>query len=218
MERVEITEIKKNVDRLAALTRKASEIKAETEGLKAWFEKRAQEELKDTKAKTVEYWGTSGAKVIVGNSETVKPVSMKMVKELLGGVYPDFVKEETSYKMTEPCKRLMAMAFLGNYTEGSLDETIRAITQDEKTQHTLKKKLKGKYGKDTQTLIQVAGLTEQEASDWAYLTSEVIGWEWMVQILDAAGWQGTPQEAVDLIRAAVMVDEGIKVTVEMEKA
>ncbi len=211
-------ECKEKVDRLAELTRQAAKVKAEAEGLKAEFEKQAQEDLKDTKSKTVEYWGSAGAKVVVGNADTVKPVSMQMVKKLLGSVYPDFVKEETSYKMTEPCKRLMAMMFLGNYTEGTLDETIRAITQDGKTQRTLKKKLKGKYGKDTQTLIQVAGLKEQEASDWAYLTQEIIGWEWMVQVLAAAGWQGTPQEAVELVRAAVIVDEGVKVTVEMEKA
>lgn len=211
-------ECKEKVDRLAELTRQAAQIKVETEALKGEFEKQALEDLKDTKSKTVEYWGTAGAKIVVGNAETVKPVSMKMVKELLGNLYPDFVKEDISYKMTEPCKRLMAMMFLGNYTEGTLDQTIRAITQDEKTQRTLKKKLKGKYGKDTQTLMQVAGLSEQEASDWAYLTSEIIGWEWMVQILAASGWQGTPQEAVELVRAAVIVDEGVKVTVEMEQA
>ncbi|MFR8426926.1 MAG: hypothetical protein ACLVCH_04275 [Roseburia inulinivorans] len=49
------------------------------------------------------------------------------------------MKEDTSYKMTDPCKRLFAMIFLGNYTEGSLDETIKAITADEKIQRTLKK-------------------------------------------------------------------------------
>lgn len=213
-----MTECKEKVDRLAELTRQAAKVKAEAEELKAEFEKQAQEDLKDTKRKTVEYWGSAGTKVVVGNADTVKPVSMQMVKRLLGSVYQDFVKEETSYKMTEPCKRLMAMMFLGNYTEGTLDETILAITQDEKTQRTLKKKLKGRYGKDTQTLIQVAGLKEQEASDWAYLTQEILGWEWMVQVLAAAGWQGTPQEAVELVRAAVIVDEGVKVTVEMEKA
>ena len=30
-------------------------------------------------------------------------------------------------------------------------------------------------------------------------------------------WKGTPQEAIEIIRAAVIVDEGIKVTVEAEK-
>ncbi len=210
--------IKEKVDRLAALTKAAAAVKSEMEMLKADFEKQALEDLKDTKNKTIEYWGTAGAKVTVGNAEPVKPVSMKMVKQVLGEVYPDFVKEETSYKMTEPCKRLMALMFLGNYTEGSLDETIRAITADAKTQQVLKKKLKGKYEKDTKTLMQVAGLDEQEASDWAYLTAEIIGWEWMVQILHAGGWQGTPQEAVDLVRTAVVVDEVLKVTVELEEA
>ena len=55
---------------------------------------------------------------------------------------------------------------LGNFTEGSLDATISAITKDEKIQRTLKKKLKGKYEKDTETLMKLVGLSEQEASDW----------------------------------------------------
>ena len=163
-------------------------------------------------------WGSNNSKVVVGNSETVKPVSMTMVKKLLGDVFKDFVKEDTTYKMTEPCKRLFSMMFLGNYTEGSLDETIKAITDDEKIQRALKKKLKGKYEKDTETLMKMVGLSEQEASDWAYITAEIINWEWMLQVLKSAEWKGTPQEAVQIIKAAIIVDEGIKVTVEAEKA
>ena len=34
--------------------------------------------------------------------------------------------------------------------------------------------------------MKLVGLSEQEASDWAYLASEVINWEWMLQILKAA--------------------------------
>lgn len=210
------TEVKEKADKLAELTQKYAQIKAEIDELKAWFEKKATDDLKDTKKKTVDYWGTGNAKVVVGNSATVKPVSMAMVKKLLGDVFVDFVKEDITYKMTEPCKRLFSMMFLGEYTEGSLDETIKAISDDEKIQRTLKKKLKGKYEKDTETLINLAGLSGQEASDWAYLASETINWEWMLQVLKAAEWEGTPQEAVEIIRAAVIVDEGIKVTVETE--
>ena len=210
-------EIREKVDRLAQLVKKQAEIRSEAEELKAWFENRAVDDLKDTKKKTMEYWGSHVAKVAVGNSETVKPVSMVMVKKLLGEVFPDLVKEETVYKMTEPCKRLFAMMYMGEYTEGSLDETIRAITKDEKLQRTLRKKLKGKYEKDTETLMKLAGLDAADAADWAYLTAEVINWEWMLQILKAADWKGTPQEAVDIIRSAVIVDEGLKVTVEREK-
>ena len=213
----DMAEIKAKADRLVKLTNQQSVIKAEIDEIKAWFEKLATDDLKDTKKKTIDYWGSSNSKVVVGNSETVKPVSMTMVKKLLGDIFPDFVKEETTYIMTEPCKRLFTMMFLGNYTEGSLDETIRAITTDEKIQRTLKKKLKGKYEKDTENLVKLVGLSESEASDWAYLTAEIINWEWMLQILKSAEWKGTPQEAVEIIRAAIIVDEGIKVTVEAEK-
>lgn len=210
-------ERKARADRLVELTEQQAAVKAEIDEIKAWFEKLAADDLRDTKKKTAEYWGSSNSRVVVGNSETVKPISMAMVKRLLGSAYGDFVKEDTSYKMTEPCKRLFSMMFLGNYTEGSLDETIRAITGDEKIQRVLRKKLKGKYEKDTETLMKMAGLQEREASDWAYLTAEILNWEWLIQVLKCAEWQGTPQEAIDIIRAAVIVDEGMKVTVETEK-
>lgn len=214
----DMAEIKAKADRLVKLTNQQSVIKAEIDEIKAWFEKLATDDLKDTKKKTIDYWGSNNSKVVVGNSETVKPVSMTMVKKLLGDVFKDFVKEDTTYKMTEPCKSLFSMMFLGNYTEGSLDETIKAITDDEKIQRALKKKLKGKYEKDTETLMKMVGLSEQEASDWAYITAEIINWEWMLQVLKSAEWKGTPQEAVQIIKAAIIVDEGIKVTVEAEKA
>lgn len=57
-----------------------------------------------------------------------------MVKKVLGEVAGDFVKSETVDKMTEPCKRLLAMVCQGNFTMGSLEETIRAITSDAKIQ------------------------------------------------------------------------------------
>lgn len=213
----DVAEVKRKVDRLVELTREQQCIKQEMDELKAFFENQATDDLKDTKKKTIEYWGSHNTKIVVSNSGTVKPVSMTMVKKFMGDVFGDFVKEETTYKMTEPCKRLFTMMFLGNFTEGSLEETIKAITTDEKIQKTLKKKLKGKYEKDTKTLMELAGLSEQEASDWAYLTAEIINWEWMMQVLKAAEWQGTPKEAVEIIKAAIIVDEGMKVTVETEE-
>ena len=122
----DVMEIKAKADRLVELTSQQSVIKAEIDEIKAWFEKLATDDLRDTKKKTIDYWGSNNSKVVVGNSETVKPVSMTMVKKLLGDVFGDFVKEDTTYKMTDPCKRLFTMMFMGNYTEGSLDETIKA--------------------------------------------------------------------------------------------
>ena len=78
-------EIKAKADRLVELTAQKERVQAEMEEIKAWFENLAVNDLKDTKKKTVEYWGSSNARVVVGNSETVKPVSMAMVKRLLNG-------------------------------------------------------------------------------------------------------------------------------------
>ncbi|MCM1212930.1 MAG: hypothetical protein NC331_16710 [Lachnospiraceae bacterium] len=214
---VERTEIKSRADRLVELTAEKERIQAEMDAIKAWFENLATDDLRDTKKKTVEYWGSSNSRVVVSNSETVKPVSMEMVRKLLNTVYRDFVTEKTGYSLLAPAKRLFSIAYLGKYTEGTLEETIRAITGDEKLRATLRKKLKGRYEKDTESLMRLAGLPEQEASDWAYLVSEVVNWEWMLQVLKSAGWGGTPQEAIDIINAAVVVDEGIKVTVEAEE-
>ena len=60
-----VTEIKAKADRLAKLTTQQDKIKGEIETLKAWFEMTAQEDLKDTKRKTIEYWGTGNTKVVV---------------------------------------------------------------------------------------------------------------------------------------------------------
>lgn len=213
----EIAEIKSKADRLVELTAEKDRIQEEMDVIKAWFENLATDDLKDTKKKTMEYWGSNNSKIVVGSSETVKPISMEMVRKLLNTVYKDFVTEKTSYSLLAPAKRLFSIAYLGKYTEGTLEETIRAITEDEKLRRTLRKKLKGKYEKDTENLMKLVGFTEQEASDWAYLVSEVVNWEWMLQVLKSAGWGGTPQEAIDIINAAVIVDEGIKVTVGAEE-
>lgn len=113
--------IKAKADRLVELTSEQSKIKSEIDEIKAWFENLATNDLKDTKKKTIDYWGSDNSKVVVGNSETVKPISMTMVKKLLGDVFKDFVTEDVNYTLKAPCKRLFSIAFLGKYTQGTLD-------------------------------------------------------------------------------------------------
>lgn len=207
-------EIARNADELARLSMTAALTKSRIDVLKGWFETLAMEDLKDKKEKTAEYWGNGSIRITVANSNTVKPASMTMLKTLFGDVFGDFAKEEVSYKLTEPCKRLLAAVSLGDYTEGDLERTIPSISTDPKVQNVLRKKLKGRYQKDRETLRKNAGLSLQEASDWAYLIEEVLNWERLIQVLKASGWSKSPQEAVDLIRTSVIVEEGIKVTVE----
>lgn len=211
------SKIKTNVDRYAELTLQQTIIKNELDELKGFFETLATDALKDTKLKTAYYWGSNNSKISVSNSASVKIVSNEMLRQLFGKIHTDFVTEKVTYDLTAPCKRLLGMAFLGNYTEGNIDEVIEQISADAKIQKTLKKKLKGNYEKDKAVLMSLAGIAEDEASDWAYFAQEVINWELITQILVAANWDGTPQSAIDHIRASVMVDEGIKVTFEGEQ-
>jgi len=206
------------VDEYATLTAQQEKIKERLGWLRGYFEKQAAKDLKDTKLKTAEYWGNANTQVIVTNSETVKPVSLIMVRELLGKIAPDFVKQEIDWKMTDPCKRLLGMVCQGNYTEGSLEDTIASITDDPKIATTLKKRLKGNFDRDKKVLMQVAGLNEDAASDWAYLAAEVLNWEWLTQILRAAEWKGSTEAAIAIIKAAIKVEEGSKVTLNAEKA
>ncbi len=210
-------QVRQYVDEYAALSLEAERIKGRMDWLKGYFETLATADLKDTKLLTAAYWGSQNSRVTVTNASTVKPVSLTMVKKLLGEISGDFIKTEITDTMTAPCKKLLAMAAQGNYTEGSLESVIGQISADPKIQATLRKKLKGRWDKDKAMLMKVAGLPEQEASDWAYLAAEVINWEWLTQVLKAASWEGSPQEAIDIIRAAVIVEESIKVGIEAEK-
>ncbi|MDR1629882.1 MAG: hypothetical protein LBS36_06690 [Oscillospiraceae bacterium] len=207
--------LKLKVAELARLSKTIEDTKERIDQLKAYFEALATEQLNDTKLKSVDFWGHS-SRVIVTESETVKPVSVNILRRVFGELSKEFIKEEVTYKLSDPCKRLLAAVFCGNYTEGSVEELIASITDDEKLQATLKKKLRGRYEKDKATMIALTGCSEQEASDNAYLATEVLNWGWLLQILQAAEWQGSTQEAIDLIRAAVIVDTGLKVTVESE--
>ena len=202
------------VDEYAVLTQHMARLKGRAEELKAYFERLAVADLKDTKLKTMEYMGSKGGRVTVSVTETPKLGSGNMLRGLLGDVAEDYIKTETVDKPKEDCKRLIVMACQGSYIEGSLDQTIRAITDDDQVASVLHKRLKGQYKRDMATLINVAGLDAQRASEEAYLTAEIINYEWMTQVLRSAGWMGSVQQAVDIIKAAARVEEGIKVSVE----
>ena len=125
-------QVKKYVDEYAALSLEAERIKGRMDWLKGYFETLATDALKDTKLLSISYWGTRNSRVSVTNTAAVKPISLTMVKKVLGDVAGDFVKTETTDKMTEPCKRLLAMICQGSFAAGSLEETIQAITSEPK--------------------------------------------------------------------------------------
>lgn len=211
--------IKAKVDEYAKWDRLATECKTEIEKLKGFFQKLGTEELQDKKNKQTEYWGTNNAKVIVTCSESVKVVSHTFLLQTLGDILKDFAKEEPTYKYSDPFKRILTAIFQGTFVEQPLDEVIAQVTSDEKTRKVLKKKLKGNWEKDVATLKHLAGLSQKDAEHYAYFIQEAANYAKIVQLLEAAGHKkGTPSFdiALQAIKNAVIVEEGIKVGVQTE--
>ncbi len=215
--------IKLRVDEFVKWTSLMDEAKKEIEKLKAEFQKKALELMKNKKVKQVEFWGTGNSRVAVTTTETLKLVSYNLLSKIIGEtLIKDFVREEMQYRLSEPFKRILAAAFQGNYVEQSLNGVINQITADEKTKKALKKKLKGNWEKDVESLKIIAGLGKNEAEHYAYFIQEAVNYEKIVYLLEAAGHARSNdgddgfKSAMENIKHAVVVEENIKVSLERE--
>ncbi|GBF34118.1 hypothetical protein DCCM_3230 [Desulfocucumis palustris] len=209
------------VDELAKWMSLAEDAKKEIDKLKGEFQKQAMKDLENKKVKRVEFWGSAGAKVEVTTSETLKLVSYNFLLQVIGEVLlRDFVKIEPNYNLSAPFKRILTAIFQGDYMEQPVEDVIAQISDDEKTRKLLKKKLKGNWEKDLANLKVIAGLNEEEAEHFAYFIQEAKNYEKILHLLEAAGHARDSQEfkvALEAIRHAVVVEEGIKVSLEIEK-
>lgn len=214
--------IKSNVDEFAKWTDLLAEARKEVDKLKTEFQKKALEMMQDKKVKQVEFWGTKNAKVLVTTTETTKLTFVSRLKEVMEKALSDCItEEEPKYKMTDFFKNVATAIFQGTYVEQSVDEVIRQISDDEKVRKTLKKKLKGKWGKDVEYLKVIAGLDDKGAEHFAYFIQEAFNHEKIVQLLEAAGYKEGSEDfeaALSVIKNAVVVEEGIKVGLESEEA
>ena len=202
------------VDLLCELTKKYEASKSEIENLQALMIKAAEAKLRDTKLKTITFHGTGGNSVTVSTAGTVKPVSYIMIREIFGKLAPDFLKEETKYSLTAEGKEILRIIAEGDYAD---PEYLREAVSDlpSETVKALMKKLTGKYEKDMKAFIKLADLSEEEASDRAYLVQEAMNGEKVLNVLSAAGTKSI-EEIKPKVRSAVILDETVKVRTDYE--
>lgn len=215
------TEIRTKVDEIVKWSNLAIECKRELEKLKGEFQKYGIEEMSDKKLKQVEFWGSNNAKVVVTTSESLKVISHTFLQMTLDHVLKDFAKENVTYEYSAPFKRILTAICQGTYLEQSLDDAILTVTADEQTRKALRKKLKGNWEKDVETLKSLAGLSKADAEHYAYFIQEIMNYEKIVHLLEAAGHKQGTQDfdiALQAIRHATVVEEGIKVGIEAEEA
>ncbi|MCM1008962.1 MAG: hypothetical protein NC485_13810 [Ruminococcus flavefaciens] len=172
---MEIFEI---IDRMASIKLEKKALDSEYDKLQAQLHVAAGEELKDTKIKSVNYSSDSGNSALVTNSDKIEICSIEMLKDIFGKFFSDMVKEELKYTLKPTAKRLLAAVWNRGFCEGSIDDVVNTLSCDDKVKKVLLKKLKGiDFQKDKKVLMDFAGVSENEASDTAFLINEVASWQ-----------------------------------------
>lgn len=205
------------IDRLSEIKKQMTELKAESDRLEGEIILECREELENTKYKTLTKHTDNGSTATVTLAETLKIVYPSILKSIFGAAFDDLVKVETKYTISAAGKRMLAGIWTGRYIRQSLDGAVKQLPVDEKTRQKLAKKLKGaKFDTDKKNLINLGGLSEQDASEYAYLIAEAAIWQQFETLLRLNGVTDTNEinKIINLIDTAMIVDETPKVSIE----
>lgn len=204
----ELSEVKAQ---LAALNAKKSE-------LEAWFLTAGNEALKDSKSKSISYQSESGSSVTYTQAQKLTLEAPAFLKEVLGDVFPDFIEEknEPTYKVKSAAvERMLIGLYTGDYIKTKPSEVIAQLPCSTEQKSILAKKLKGaNFETDVKNLIEIGGLTEQNASDYAYLFAEAVVYDTFIRLMKLSGNENRADEYIEGISVAVSVDDTTKITVK----
>lgn len=166
------------IDRMAEIKQEIKILSAEYDKLQAQIQLKAEAALTDTKNKSVQYSGSDGNTASVVIADSISVIAGELLPAIFGSVYPSMVKQEVKYTLKAPAKRILAAIWHKEYCEGSVAEIIGSLSCDDKAKKVLLKKIKGTdFDKDKKYLIDIAQLSDEEASDTAYLLNEAAAWE-----------------------------------------
>lgn len=150
--------------------------------LEAYFLKRGEHDVTDTKFKSVTYADPgSQAAVTYTEAQALSVKAPEYLKIALGDIFSDFFEETIKTEVKPKDKdieRMLIGMFTKSYTEVTPEEFIAQLPCDDKAKAALAKKLKGaKFETDRDNLMKIGGLTEEDASDYAYLFAEAKVWQ-----------------------------------------
>lgn len=205
------------VQRYAEIKAEISELKSEADGIEADILKASEADLEDTKFKSAVYSDIKGNTITVTNADSVKLVYPSMLRKIFGAAYGDVVKEEITYKLSEPAKRLLSAVYNKEYIKGgSVEQILDSMQLDDKTYKALQKKLKGvNYNTDVKNLMQLGGLDEQSAKENAYLIAEAVAWQnfkYLLMLNNRDLNDDIVDSAVDSIDSAITVERIPKIS------
>lgn len=213
----------KNADerirRYGEIKAKMAELKLEADMIEAEFLKDMEDDLKDSKYKSVEYSDGNGNRVTLTEADSLKIVYPSYLEHIFGTAYDDVVSTEVKYKLNAGANRMLTAIYNGEYLRGgTVGELVGTLGLDDKTEKALLKKLKGKsFDTDVKNLVKLGGLTEEDAKENAYLVSEICAWEEFMKLLKLNG-KDTEQDIVEALRwvdGAVTVEQTAKIKITL---
>ena len=211
-----LIEISQNVDRMAEIKRQMSELKAESETIEAALLKQFEVDVEDTKYRTVKYYGET-ARVNATYSDTVKLIYPSILKTIFGMAYSVLVTEEIKYTLSSNAKKLLAALYKKEYMrELTVERCLGQIAPDDKALKVLLKKVKGKnFEGDKKNLVKIAKVSEDVASDYAYIIAETAAWEDFKKLLSVSGevTEERIAKVLEYINSAITVEETPKITI-----
>ena len=211
-------ETAKIIDRMACINAEKCKLEEEYAGLQAKLQVLGEDAIRDTKFKSFSMYGQN-AKATITVADNVKNILPSLFVSMFGKAYPDMVKVTQKQELTAEGKRLVAAVWNKEYCEGSVEDIVGRLNCDEKSKKSLMKKLNGKsFETDKKNLMKIGGLSEKDASDDAYLISEIIAWNKLQAIIKLNNCgvfsQVAFEEFVLNCNAAVCVEQSTKVSVE----
>lgn len=210
-----MTDVKAKIDRLAEIKKESERLKVEKDTIEAELLKNAESDLANTKYKSVSYAGTNSS-VTATVADSVKITYASFLPIIFGKAYEDLTKTTTKVELTDPAKRLIAGIWTGNYdSRSTVDEVIKAMALDEKTEKLVRRKCKGiNYSKDVANLKAIAGYNDTQAQEYAYMLMEAAVWQQFKTLLEVNGVT-SEEEISDIlakIQAAFVVEQTPKIS------
>ncbi len=102
--------------------------------------------------------------------------------------------------------------YTGDYIKSTPAEVIAQLPCDDKAKAALAKKLKGaKFETDRDNLINIGGLSEDDAGDYAYMYAEAVVWQTLCRVAEMSG--ADKECIIRSINLGVSVDSSTKIAV-----
>ena len=214
------TEYSEKVRELALVNANLQALKARKSELEAWFLTVGNNDLRDSKSKSVCYQTEdNSSSVTYTQTQKLTLESPTYLKKLFGDVFPDIIEEhsEPTYKIKSAAvERMLIGLYTGSYTKAAPADVIAQLPCDANAKSALAKKLKGaNFETDVRNLMEIGGLSEEDASDYAYLYAEAVVYDTFLRVLHMSGADETAiDDYIKGISLSVSVDDTTKIIIK----